>query len=103
MMRHVRVAVYQFTPGTTEEYVLKWTKEGSLAIYRQQPGFVAYEAIHAEGDTWISVTTWESREQADAGNERIGRWIRETPQMASLVRSRDHTWIGDLAFSTHEA
>jgi heme-degrading monooxygenase HmoA len=101
-MRHVRVAVYQFNPGTSDEEVVRWTTEGSLPVYQRQPGFVAYEAIHAEGDTWISVTTWESREQADAAAERIGRWLRETPRMVNLVRSRDHQWIGDLAFSTHE-
>ncbi len=101
-MRHVRVAVYQFNPGMTEEEVVKWTREGSLPVYQAQPGFVAYEAIHAEGDTWISVTTWESAQQADAAAERIGAWLRQTPEMVSLVRSRDHHWIGDLIFISRE-
>ena len=86
----------------SDEEIVRWTTEGSLPVYRQQPGFIAYEVIQAEGDTWISVTTWESREQADAGAQRIAVWLKETPTMVSLVRSRDHQWIGNLAYSTRE-
>jgi steroid delta-isomerase-like uncharacterized protein len=96
---HARIAVYQFRPGATEEEVYRLTREGSLPVYRQQPGFVAYEGIHAEGDTWVSITTWESAAHADAATERIAAWIRETPEAATLVRSRDQQWIGRLVFS----
>ncbi len=101
-MSHVRIAVYQFKAGVTAEEVVRQTRDLSLPVYQQQPGFVAYEAIQAEGDIWISVTTWQSRRQADAATERIAAWIKETPEVASLVRSREHQWIGDVVFSSRE-
>jgi steroid delta-isomerase-like uncharacterized protein len=101
-MAHVRLAVYEFDPRATDEYVVRLTREGSLPVYRQQPGFLAYEAIHAEGDTWISITTWDSPAHADAAAERIGAWIRQTPEAANLLRSVENQWLGTVVFSSRQ-
>ncbi len=101
-MKHVRVGVYQFNPEFSTEEVARRTRELTLPVYQQQPGFVAYDAFHIEGDTWISVTTWESQQQAEAAADRIAAYIGQTPEIGELIRSREHMWIGEVAFSSRE-
>ena len=101
-MKHVRIAVYQVKPGLPIEEMVRLTRKLTLPVYQQQPGFVAYEAIYIEGDRWISITTWESRQQAEAASERIATFISQTPELAGLIRTREHMWVGELGFSSRE-
>jgi len=101
-MKHVRIGVYQFKPGVSTEEAAQITRKFTLPVYQQQPGFVAYEAIHVEGDRWVSITTWESQQQAEAAAERIAAFINQTPEVVGLIRSREHMWIGEVVFSSRE-
>ncbi len=83
-MKYVLVRVFRFNPEIPEEEVIRRNRQLSMHLYQQQPGFVAYEAVHAGGDRWISITTWESQQQAEAANERIGAFVSQTPDLLEL-------------------
>ena len=54
-MQHARVATYQLKPGTADE-----------VIRRAQAGFVAYGLVKTGEDSAISISVWQSEEQAIA-------------------------------------
>ena len=66
-MQHARVAVYQVKPGTADE-IARRAQAGMLPIFRNQPGFVAYGGVTADVDTVISLSFWQTQEQADAAD-----------------------------------
>ena len=96
-MAHVRVAVYRIRPGSASEIVRR-AREGMLPIFRQQPGFVAYEGVVTGDEEVVSISTWESAEQAQAAVHMAANWVREN--LADMIVSVDNH-VGELGFSTH--
>ncbi len=95
-MAHVRVAVYKFKPGTMDE-VIRRAQSGMLPTFRQQPGFVAYEVIQTGDDEGVSISTWESAEQAQAAIQTAAGWVQEN--LAEFVVSVDNH-VGEVRFSS---
>jgi heme-degrading monooxygenase HmoA len=93
---HVRVAIYQIKPGTADE-ILRRAQSGVLPIFRQQPGFVAYEGVVTADDEIVSISTWESAEQAQTAVHTAAGWVREN--LEDMVFSVDN-YVGELGFST---
>jgi hypothetical protein len=75
-MPHVRVSVYAFQRDTAEE-ALQRARDTALPLYRQRPGFVAYELIQTGGDSGIGISTWDTAAQAESSTEVDDRWITE--------------------------
>lgn len=93
-MQHVRAALYQFKPGTIDE-VIQRAEAGMLPTFRQQPGFVAYGLIKTGENTGISLSFWQSQEQAEAAVKVAASWVREN--LAEMVEAvQNH--VGDLSF-----
>ncbi len=93
-MTHARVGIYRLQ-GSAEE-VFRSGGEGLLPIFRRQPGFVDYELV-GTGDGVVSISHWESREQADAGADAAAEWVREN--LASLVTLTDNH-VGEVGMSS---
>jgi heme-degrading monooxygenase HmoA len=93
-MQHMRIAFYQFKPGSVDEVIRK-AETGMLPTFRKQPGFVAYGLVKTGADTAISISAWQTREQADAAVGVAASWVKEN--IAELIASvQNH--VGDLAF-----
>ncbi len=93
-MQHARVAVYQVKPGTADE-IARRAQEGMLPVFRSQPGFVAYGGVTTDTETVISLSFWQTQEQADAAVQVAASWIKDN--LAEMVVSvQNH--VGDLAF-----
>jgi heme-degrading monooxygenase HmoA len=93
-MQHVRVALYTFKSDTIDE-VIRRAETGMLPTFRRQPGFVSYSVVKTGDNSAISITVWQSREQAEAAVQTAASWVREN--IASMVETvQNH--IGDLAF-----
>ena len=93
-MQHTRVAIYQFKPGTVGDALAK-AQAGLLPIYQAQPGFVGYGVVITQNDGAVSISIWQTPEQAQSAVETAAAWV--AANVAELVVSVQNL-VGDLAF-----
>ena len=80
--------------------MIQRAQAGLLPLFQQQPGFVAYGVVKTEGDTAVSISVWQSRQQAEAAVQTAGAWVKEHvgPALESVENQ-----VGDLSFFTAAA
>jgi heme-degrading monooxygenase HmoA len=93
-MSHVRVGVYALTSGTAEE-VGDRAQQGMLNVFRAQPGFKAYGLAETPEGKLISLSLWDSGEQAQQANELAAKWVNEN--LADRIRL-ESAQVGNLMF-----
>ena len=93
-MQHTRVAIYQFKPGTVGQALAK-AQVGLLPLYQAQPGFVGYGVVVTQNDGAVSISIWQTLEQAQAAIETAASWV--AANVAELLVSVQNL-VGDLAF-----
>jgi heme-degrading monooxygenase HmoA len=82
--------IYSFT-GDAEEVVEK-ARAGMLPIFKRQAGFLAY-GVMVEGDRIVSMSAWNSENDAKAADEAARQWVSEN--MDSKVV---YSFIGNYAW-----
>lgn len=92
MTNHMRMAIYRITQGSYEELMEK-AREGMAPILRDSPGFVFYSTTDVGGGRFVSVSTWQSREQAEAAADKAAQWVSEN--LADSV-SLEENLIGEM-------
>jgi heme-degrading monooxygenase HmoA len=95
-MGHVRIAVYTVTSGTVKD-IEDRAREGMLPVFRGQTGFQAYGLALTQEGKVVSMTLWESGEQAQRANELAASWVKDN--LADRVQL-ESTQIGDFLIST---
>ena len=93
-MSHVRIGVYALTSGTAKE-VADLAREGMLSVFRGQSGFRAYGLAEGREGKIISVSLWDSAEQAERANELAASWVGENIADRARLES---TQVGDFLF-----
>ena len=93
-MEHVRVAVYDITSGDFTDVAAK-AEQGMLPTFQRMPGFVSYGLAQTGPTTCISLSVWQSREQAEAAVGAAADWVRDN--LAGQIRLRDN-YVGDFGF-----
>jgi heme-degrading monooxygenase HmoA len=75
---HTRVAYYRIKRfGSAEEIARRAGGEGGLLdLFRSSPGYVSYELVAADDGGLISISHWESWEQAEAAESTAEAWAR---------------------------
>lgn len=91
---HVRVAIYAVTSGTAKE-LADLAQEAGLGLFRCQPGFKSYGLAETQEGKLISVSRWESDEQAERANELAADWVGEN--LADRVRL-ESSHVGEFRF-----
>jgi heme-degrading monooxygenase HmoA len=94
---HARVAIYRITSGSAEDVARSADAEGGmLGIFQRQEGFASYELVGA-GDILISISRWETEQQAHAATMAARSWVAE-----HLARSVElvHSYVGDVVLSS---
>ncbi len=66
-----------------------------LGAFRAQPGFRAYGIAQAGEGKLVSVSLWDSGEQARQANNLAASWVAEN--LAGMVRLED-AQVGDFLF-----
>jgi hypothetical protein len=66
-----------------------------LSVFRAQPGFKAYGLAETHEGKLISVSLWDSDEQAQQANELAASWVGEN--LADRIRL-ETTQVGDFMF-----
>src|SRR5947209_14624557 len=92
MTNHMRMAIYRITQGTYPE-LMERAREGMAPILRESPGFVFYSTTDVGGDRFVSVSTWQTREQAQAAAEKAAGWV--SGNLADSV-SLEENLIGEM-------
>jgi hypothetical protein len=93
-MQHLRVATYAITKGTFQE-VAESAKTGMLRKFQDQPGFISYGVADVGENTCLSISLWETHDQAEAASPVAASWVRENLSDRITLRSN---YVGDLAF-----
>ena len=80
-------------PGTADELIRR--AEADLAVtYRYQAGFVGYGLIKSGGDALISLSNWDTPDQAAAAAQTAAG---EQRHFGEKIESVDN-YVGDLAY-----
>jgi heme-degrading monooxygenase HmoA len=70
------MGIYSITKGTYGELV-EQARRGLAPILRDSPGFVFYSTTDVGGGRFVSVSTWETREQAEMAAAKSAEWVSE--------------------------
>ena len=92
MTNYVRMGIYAITQGTYSE-LMERARDGMAPIFRDSPGFVFYSTTDTGDGRFVSVSTWESREEAEAASGKAAQWVREN--MADYVSLQEEL-IGEM-------
>ena len=92
MTNHVRMGIYSITQGTYEELVDR-ARQGLAPILRNSPGFVFYSVSDVGDGRLVSVSTWGTREQAEAAAAKSAEWVSEN--MADSLALQENL-IGEM-------
>jgi len=77
-MNHLRIANYDVLHGTvTDVNNLVVAPGGMLEIFKAQPGFQAYSLIEVDPVSLISVSVWETHEEAEAAVSAAAVWVAQ--------------------------
>ena len=93
-MQYLRLANYKITKGTFPELVDD-AKVGMLGTFKAQPGFIRYGLADTGEGTCLSISQWETHDQAEAATPVAARWVREHLSDRIELRSSE---VSELAF-----
>lgn len=93
-MQHLRIATYHITRGTFQE-VADSAKTGMLRKFQEQPGFIRYGLADLGDKKCLSLSVWETRDQAQAATPVAASWVKEN--LADRIELKSSS-VGDLAF-----
>ncbi len=93
-MKHVRVTTYEIKQGSFQE-IADIAREGMLRTFQEQPGFIRFGLADLGDKTCLSLSLWETRNNAEAVGPVSVNWVRE--HLGDRVELRSNV-IGDLAF-----
>jgi heme-degrading monooxygenase HmoA len=93
-MKHLRVATYKINNGTFDE-IADLAQESMLPKFKEQPGFIRYGVADIGDKNCMSISLWETHEQAEASVPVAATWVKEN--LGDRVELRS-SHVGDLAF-----
>jgi hypothetical protein len=93
-MEYVRIAKYTINTGTFQEIADK-AKTGLLPKFQTQHGFVRYGLADMGEQNCLSISLWNTREDAVASEMVAATWTRENLGDKVLLKS---SHVGTLAF-----
>jgi hypothetical protein len=94
MNQHLRLATYEITKGSFQE-VAESAKTGMLRKFQDQPGFIRYGVADLGDKSCLSISLWETHDQAEAAAPVAATWVKENLSDRISLRSN---YVGDLAF-----
>ena len=95
-MEYVRVSIYKFKSGMADEVIRKGVEE-LYPRFKQSPGFISYDLVKTRADAGLSVSYWESAEEAEAALQQAGDWMRDN--FGPMLESAENH-VGELTFSS---
>ena len=95
-MNHVRVATYDVRQGLAAQVAeLVQSPGGMVEEFRAQPGFRAYSMLEIDPVTYISLSIWETHEEAENAVGAAATWA--ATHLGSRIH-RTENLVGDALF-----
>ena len=95
-MNHLRIATYDVIKGTSKEVAeIVQGPDGMLEIFQAQPGFQAYSVIEVDPVTMVSISIWETHDEAEAAVSAAADW--SATHLGGVVHRTDNQ-VGDAMF-----
>jgi hypothetical protein len=91
---HARMARYSFSGDPLE--IARKAEDGMLPIFTSSRGFRAYSIFQFD-DEIVSISAWETKEDADEANRIAGEWVTEN--LADRVQLQEMR-IGEIHLAT---
>jgi quinol monooxygenase YgiN len=73
---YASIRTYRVASGSIDALMHRVDRDFAEAV-AQEPGFLAYQAIHTGNDMIMTVSIFRDREQAEASNELAAQWVAE--------------------------
>ncbi|MGZ5212954.1 MAG: hypothetical protein ACXWXM_04290 [Actinomycetota bacterium] len=93
-MEYVRIAKYTINKGTFKE-IADVAKMGLLPKFQEQTGFIRYGLADMGEQSCLSISLWNTREDAVASETVSSTWVRENLGDKVVLKS---SHVGTLAF-----
>ena len=95
-MNHVRIAFYDVLVGTSADVMtILQAPDGMIEIFRAQPGFRGYTVLEVDPVTMVSISMWETHEEAELAVREAAEWTA-THLDGRTHRTSNH--VGDALF-----
>lgn len=72
----VSIRTYRFSSGSVDELMHRVDRDLAESFARE-PGFVSYQAAQTGEHQIASITTFRTREQAEASNDLAAEWVAD--------------------------
>jgi hypothetical protein len=95
-MRSTRITLYDIKSGTFDDVVGK-AEAGMVPLFQHSDGFVSYGVAKIDKNAFISLSTWETRAQAEAATTKAADWVKTNGKDQFTLRE---SYVGDLAIDT---
>jgi len=77
-MTHVRITTFELVGDfTADENLIERVREAVRAVANSSPAFLSYESGYDEEGNIVSVSRWESEEQAAGPMGQMRAWLAE--------------------------
>lgn len=83
--QHARIGFYTAKPGSLDTVLDRAQKE-LVPMMQAEPGFRRYTVLRTGADSVVSLSGWDTKEQAEAAAQSITGWVREVmgPSLLSV-------------------
>jgi heme-degrading monooxygenase HmoA len=85
---YVAIRRLKIQPGLIEEAVRR-AENGLVPLLRSVPGFIEYDVVQVGEDVGLTISFFETQEQAEESNRRAAEWVKEN--FASLAAGPHET------------
>ena len=73
---YIAIRRLKVQPGVFDEVVQR-DERGLIPLLRSAPGFVEFNLVQIGEDMGVSITIFETQEQADEANRRAADWVKQ--------------------------
>jgi heme-degrading monooxygenase HmoA len=84
-MEHIRIVTYEVEDGTLES-LIEIVHQELRRTYEAQPGFLRQTLVRLQGLRFLSLTVWETKQQANEGLVTAEAWGRGADSGAADFR-----------------
>jgi heme-degrading monooxygenase HmoA len=88
----VSIRKYRVRRGSAEELARR-VQEGFVPLLRQAQGFMSYYLLDGGGDVLITISMFDSGDEALASNEQAANWVRHN--VLEFTRGMPEVMVGN--------